>query len=190
MRYCNRPTTDFDKYGYIAHAYSHGYYDIYDERTKEYVNEIDDFHARIAPLERITLSDNREYTILMYPYESDYLDKPHFHLHIEGDDYANDICVRIDCPEYFYHNCENPLQVPGDCFAVPTDYSEPRYLTQEDKRILNEAMRTSPRDPNNHLTLWKEFIRFWNVLYDSDYPSYKLDIHMGCPNYNLLPDEG
>lgn len=103
-------------------------------------------------------------SFIVRPNERGYI--PHFHIHLkaDGNNFNNDICVRLDEPEYFIHGSHTGTLNTGDC------------------RKTNEFLHESYDDD---ITNWRYLAITWN----HDHPDARIS-SKSCPNYLELIGKG
>ena len=105
--------------------------------------------------------DGVAYDLIVYHKENKQ-GNPHFHMHITGEPYNSDMCVRLDIPEYFEHS------------------KHVGRLNSKGRRKLNSYLRTV--NPRYGVTIWEALVDRWNEMFNT------LDIDE-MPNYENLPDK-
>ena len=126
------------------------------------INEdCDDYEylTEMAEVRRLKLG-NTWYKFLVYGDEVDNV--PHFHLYPIGGSNHDEICIKLDKPEYFIHGIYTNM------------------LDSKERRDLRRELKTEDQDG---VTLWNLMRLNWNGMHPEGYVKNEM------PDYSELPDK-
>lgn len=133
----------------------------------EYFNEDEEldeegfeYLAEMADVCRPTLSYG--YVIVRINPKERTGDVPHFHLHLKDTKVKDDICIKLEGPEYFIHGTHTGT------------------LNSRDKKKLQRALE----EVDDGMTNWEFLRRSWNRYYPDRRVSSR-----EIPDYRNLPDK-
>ena len=100
-----------------------------------------------------------QYEVLIHPKEKEG-NIPHFHLHVPGMSFDDDICIKLDKPEYFIHGSHSGM------------------LNHKERKNLQVFLLSKRRN----ISRWDFLVDAWETAYPN-----KLVSADSCPDYTELP---